>query len=152
MRAHGVIENLIKVNIRPPLSPCHWHITADCCGSNGYRVHLWCVQLQILADELDLTIQICHLPPGTSKWNKIEHRMFCHITNNWRGRSSQPRSGGQPDRSHERLRIQAQLDENTYEAGTRYPTRNSLPSPLSATCFTTNGTTRLRPRGHPRAC
>ena len=61
-------------------------ITADCGGSNGYRIRLWRVQLQKLADEFGLTIQVCHFPPGTSKWNKIEHRMFCHITNNWRGR------------------------------------------------------------------
>ncbi len=61
-------------------------ITADCGGSNGYRVRLWRLQLQRLADELGLEVQVCHFPPGTSKWNKIEHRMFCHITNNWRGR------------------------------------------------------------------
>ena len=61
-------------------------ITADCGGSNGYRVKLWRVELQKLADELGITIQVCHFPPGTSKWNKIEHRMFCHITQNWRGR------------------------------------------------------------------
>jgi hypothetical protein len=61
-------------------------ITADCGGSNGYRVRLWKVALQRLANETNLTIQVCHLPPGTSKWNKIEHRMFCHITQNWRGK------------------------------------------------------------------
>jgi transposase len=61
-------------------------ITADCGGSNGYRVRLWKVALQRFADETGLTLQVCHLPPGTSKWNKIEHRMFCHITKNWRGK------------------------------------------------------------------
>ena len=61
-------------------------ITADSGGSNGSRVRLWKYQLQLLADELGLTIDVCHFPPGTSKWNKIEHRMFCHITRNWRGR------------------------------------------------------------------
>ena len=61
-------------------------ITADCGGSNGYRVRLWKVALQRFANETGLTLQVCHLPPGTSKWNKIEHRMFCHITQNWRGR------------------------------------------------------------------
>ena len=60
-------------------------VTADCGGSNGYRVRLWKVALQRFANETNLTIQVCHLPPGTSKWNKIEHRMFCHITQNWRG-------------------------------------------------------------------
>jgi Rhodopirellula transposase DDE domain len=61
-------------------------ITADCGGSNGSRVRLWKVELQKLADETGLIIKVRHYPPGTSKWNKIEHRMFCHITQNWRGR------------------------------------------------------------------
>lgn len=62
-------------------------ITADSGGSNGYRIRLWKRELQKLADELGLTISVSHFPPGTSKWNKIEHRMFCHITANWRGRT-----------------------------------------------------------------
>jgi transposase len=61
-------------------------ITADAGGSNGYRVRLWKSELQRLANETKLKINVCHFPPGTSKWNKIEHRMFCHITQNWRGR------------------------------------------------------------------
>jgi hypothetical protein len=61
-------------------------ITADGGGSNGSRCRLWKVELQRLADETGLTITVCHFPPGTRKWNKIEHRMFCHITENWRGR------------------------------------------------------------------
>ena len=61
-------------------------ITADGGGSNGSRVRLWKIELQKLADETGLTISVCHYPPGTSKWNKIEHRLFCHITQNWRGR------------------------------------------------------------------
>jgi hypothetical protein len=61
-------------------------ITADCGGSNGARVRLWKVELQKLADETGLVIRVHHYPPGTSKWNKIEHRLFCHITQNWRGR------------------------------------------------------------------
>jgi len=59
-------------------------ITADCGGSNGPRLRLWKVELQRLADETGLIFQVCHYPPGTSKWNKIEHRMFCHISQNWR--------------------------------------------------------------------
>jgi hypothetical protein len=96
-------------------------ITADCGGSNGYRVRLWRLQLQKLADELGLTIQVCHFPPGTSKWNKIEHRMFCHITQNWRGRPLLSREvivnliGNTT--TVEGLKIQAKLDENLYEAG-----------------------------------
>ena len=61
-------------------------ITADCGGSNGYRTRLWKVELQDLADELQIPITVCHLPPGTSKWNRIEHRLFSHITMNWRGK------------------------------------------------------------------
>src|SRR3984893_2930101 len=61
-------------------------ITADGGGSNGSRVRLWKLELQKLADELDIPITICHLPPGTSKWNKIEHRLFSFITSNWRGK------------------------------------------------------------------
>jgi hypothetical protein len=61
-------------------------ITADCGGSNGARVRLWKVELQKLADETGLAIKVRHYPPGTSKWNRIEHRLFCRITQNWRGR------------------------------------------------------------------
>lgn len=96
-------------------------ITADCGGSNGNRVRLWRRELQLLADELHLTIQVCHLPPGTSKWNKIEHRMFCHITANWRGRPLVSRQvvvnliGSTTTETG--LQIQASLDENTYAPG-----------------------------------
>jgi hypothetical protein len=96
-------------------------ITADCGGSNGNRVRLWRLQLQRLADELGMQVQVCHFPPGTSKWNKIEHRMFCHITNNWRGRPLLSRQvvvnligGVTTDKG---LRVKAALDENTYEPG-----------------------------------
>lgn len=61
-------------------------ITADGGGSNGYRARLWKVELQKFADRTGLTIGVSHFPPGTSKWNKIEHRLFCHVTQNWRGR------------------------------------------------------------------
>jgi Rhodopirellula transposase DDE domain len=93
-------------------------ITADGGGSNGYRVRLWKVELQKLADELKLPITVCHLPPGTSKWNKIEHRLFSFITINWRGK---------PLRSYRTivqliaatttntgLKVRAELDENKY--------------------------------------
>ena len=64
-------------------------ISADGGGSNGSRVRLWKIELQRLADELKLPITVCHLPPGTSKWNKIEHRLFSFITMNWRGNVAQ---------------------------------------------------------------
>ena len=96
-------------------------ITADSGGSNGSRVKLWKFQLQQLADELGMVIEVCHFPPGTSKWNKIEHRMFCHITRNWRGRplesteiivnliGSTTTTGG--------LKIKAALDKRNYKKG-----------------------------------
>lgn len=96
-------------------------ITADCGGSNGYRVRLWKRELQTLAKELQRVIHVCHFPPGTSKWNKIEHRMFSYISENWRGRPLITREtvvnliGNTKTRKG--LEIQAQLDENTYEKG-----------------------------------
>jgi hypothetical protein len=96
-------------------------ITADGGGSNGSRVRLWKVELQKLADELRIPITVCHLPPGTSKWNKIEHRLFSFITGNWRGK---------PLVSHQviieliaatttdaGLKVRCQLDPNSYPAG-----------------------------------
>jgi len=61
-------------------------ITADCGGSNNYKARLWKFELQKLSNELGKSILVCHFPPGTSKWNKIEHRMFAFISKNWRGR------------------------------------------------------------------
>ena len=96
-------------------------ITADSGGSNGYRTRLWKLELQKLADETGLAISVCHLPPGTSKWNKIEHRLFSFISQNWRGK---------PLVSHEvivnliaatttreGLRVQCQLDTKSYPTG-----------------------------------
>ena len=96
-------------------------ITADSGGSNGSRVRLWKLELQKLADETGLEISVCHFPPGTSKWNKIEHRLFSFITKNWRGK---------PLVSHEvivnliagtttrtGLRVQSQLDTGKYPKG-----------------------------------
>src|ERR1700732_3993052 len=91
-------------------------ITADGGGSNGSRHRLWKWGLQQVADRLGLEISVCHFPPGTSKWNKIEHRMFCHITENWRGRPLVSHAvvvnliGG--TRTRTGLRIQAELDTN----------------------------------------
>lgn len=65
--------------------PTRLLITADAGGSNGHRNRLWKLELQGLANETGMVIEVCHYPPGTSKWNKIEHRLFCHITRNWRG-------------------------------------------------------------------
>jgi transposase len=96
-------------------------ITADCGGSNGYRVRLWKLELQRLANELGFPVTVCHLPPGTSKWNKIEHRLFSFITMNWRGKplvdyktiisliaATSTTTG---------LQVRCQLDHRTYEKG-----------------------------------
>jgi hypothetical protein len=98
-------------------------ITADCGGSNGARVRLWKVELQKLADKTELALHVHHYPPGTSKWNKIEHRMFCHITQNWRGRPLTDRLaiveliGATTTKTG--LTIECALDTWTYEKGIR---------------------------------
>lgn len=96
-------------------------ITADGGGSNGSRNRLWKVELQRLADESGLRISVCHFPRGTSKWNKIEHRMFCHITENWRGRPLVSREvvvnliGNTTTKTG--LEIRSELNENRYPTG-----------------------------------
>ena len=100
-------------------------ITADGGGSNGYRTRLWKTELAALAADTGLAITVCHLPPGTSKWNKIEHRLFSHISMNWRGR---------PLTSHDvivktiaatttrtGLSVHAELDTGTYPTGVKIP-------------------------------
>jgi len=100
-------------------------ITADGGGSNGYRTRLWKTELAALATDTGLQITVCHLPPGTSKWNKIEHRLFSHISMNWRGR---------PLTSHDvivasiaatttrtGLSVHAELDTTTYPTGVKIP-------------------------------
>jgi len=96
-------------------------ITADGGGSNSSRVRLWKFCLQGLADELGLEMRVSHFPPGTSKWNKIEHRMFCHISQNWRGRPLTSRQVvvnliGQTTTATG-LKIRAELDTASYPAG-----------------------------------
>jgi hypothetical protein len=98
-------------------------VTADAGGSNGARLRLWKLELQKLADETGLEIAVCHFPPGTSKWNKIEHRLFSAITQNWRGK---------PLVSHETvvnliaatttrtgLKVRSELDTNEYPKGVK---------------------------------
>ena len=102
-------------------------ITADGGGSNGYRTRLWKTELAAFAGETGLQITVCHLPPGTSKWNKIEHRLFSHISMNWRGR---------PLTSHEvivntiaatttrtGLTVSAELDTGDYPKGIKISDR-----------------------------
>ena len=96
-------------------------ITADGGGSNGSRVRLWKMQLQKLADATGLTLVVCHYPPGTSKWNKIEHRLFCHITQNWRGRPLTSRSAMveliAATTTKTGLKVHCELDTKTYVKG-----------------------------------
>ena len=98
-------------------------VIADCGGSNGYRLRLWKIELQQLADQIQIPITVCHLPPGTSKWNKIEHRLFSFISHNWRGKplvthqvivdliSATTTSKG--------LQVHSRLDEEFYQTNRR---------------------------------
>jgi transposase len=96
-------------------------ITADSGGSNSSRSRLWKLELQQLADETGMIVEVCHYPPGTSKWNKIEHRVFCHITKNWRGVPLESHeivvSSIGNTRTQSGLEVHAWLDENTYAKG-----------------------------------
>ncbi len=96
-------------------------ITADCGGSNGNRVRLWKAELQKLANEVNMTICVCHFPPGTSKWNKIEHRMFSYISKNWRGKPLLTTETVvnliANTRTETGLKIRAALDYNDYNKG-----------------------------------
>jgi len=123
-------------------------ITADAGGSNGCRLRLWKKELAALADAAGLAITVCHMPPGTSKWNKIEHRLFSHISMNW---------AGQPLTSHEvavsliagtttrtGLTVRAERDTATYQSGIKITDREMKswsPSTSPRTTGPENGTT-----------
>jgi len=98
-------------------------ITADCGGSNGNRLRLWKTELQRLADETGLQIRVWHFPPGTSKWNKIDHRLFSYIARNWRGQPLVSRQAVVAligaTTSTTGLKIYARLDETAYERGVK---------------------------------
>ena len=125
-------------------------ITADGGGSNSSRSRLWKLALQGLADAIGLRLTVCHYPPGTSKWNKVEHRLFCFITNNWRG---------QPLLSHQvivnlianttttqGLMVKAALDENTYETGIKVTDEQMAGLRLKPAKFHGNWNYTIRPR------
>ncbi|MFF5715245.1 ISAzo13 family transposase [Streptomyces sp. NPDC012756] len=128
-------------------------ITADAGGSNGYRTRAWKLELAQLAVETGLTITVCHLPPGTSKWNKIEHRLFSHITMNWRGR---------PLTSHEvivqsiaatttrtGLRVVSRLDTNAYPTGVKVGDAEMTALPLTRHTFHGDWNYALHPQAAP---
>jgi transposase len=127
-------------------------VTADAGGSNGYRTRAWKAELAALALETGLAITVCHFPPGTSKWNKVEHRLFSHITMNWRGR---------PLESHEvivqtiaatttrtGLRVHAELDTNTYDTGVRVSDRQHDALPISRHDWHGDWNYTLRPEAY----
>ena len=125
-------------------------ITADGGGSNGARVRLWKIELQKLVDEIGIPVTVCHLPPGTSKWNKIEHRLFAFITKNWRGK---------PLVSHQAivqligatttqkgLEVRATLDTNTYPAGIKVSDEEMATLAIDRHAFHGEWNYTLRPR------
>jgi DDE family transposase len=125
-------------------------ITADCGGSNGDRTRLWKVELQALADETGLEIAVCHFPPGTSKWNKIEHRLFSYITINWRGKplvsletivnliAGTTTSTG--------LQVYARLDKSAYPDKIRVPNADVQALNLHGDEFHPEWNYRIKPR------
>ena len=125
-------------------------ITADCGGSNGARVRLWKVELQKLADETGLVLHVHHYPPGTSKWNRIEHRLFCHITQNWRGRPLTDRvavveligatttKGG--------LTVECALDLRTYQKGIKVSDAEMQSLEITGDTFHPEWNYTVRPR------
>ena len=115
------------------------HIMADGGGSNGYRLRLWRHELQKLANTVGLNLHVCHFPPGTSKWNKVEHRLFSFISSNWRG---------EPLRDYETivrliaatttakgLKVRCRLDRRRYAVGRRVTTRESRQVSLRPDAF-----------------
>jgi transposase len=130
-------------------------ITADAGGSNGYRTRAWKAELAALAVETGLEITCCHFPPGTSKWNKVEHRLFSHITMNWRGR---------PLTSHEvivqtiaatttrtGLQVRAELDTSAYATGIKLSDRQMDALPLTRHAWHGDWNYTLRPQAYDQA-
>jgi hypothetical protein len=129
-------------------------ITADAGGSNGSRLRLWKIELQKLADETGLRIAVCHFPPGTSKWNKIEHRLFSYITQNWRGK---------PLRSFQTivnliagtttktgLKVHAELNTETYQSGIKVSDADLAQVKIRRDKFHGDWNYEIEPRHPPR--
>jgi hypothetical protein len=126
-------------------------ITADCGGSNGPRLRLWKLELQRLADETGLTFEVCHYPPGTSKWNKIEHRMFCHITQTWRATPLTSRLavieliGNTTTKTG--LTVRCELDTKTYPKGIKVSDAEMATLNLKGDEFHPDWNYTISPRG-----
>jgi hypothetical protein len=129
-------------------------ITADAGGSNGARLRLWKWELQQLANRTGLTITVCHFPPGTSKWNKIEHRLFSHIAMNWRGTPLVDLAtivsliGSTPNRSG--LHVRAELDRGHYPAGVTVTDAQMATVQLRRHRFHGDWNYTIRPASSPR--
>jgi Rhodopirellula transposase DDE domain len=128
-------------------------ITADCGGSNGARVRLWKVELQKLADETGLAIHVHHYPPGTSKWNKIEHRLFCHLTQNWRGRPLTDRLAVveliSATTTKTGLKVESALDTRTYQKGIKVSNAEMKRLDIAGDAFHPEWNYTIKPRQQP---
>lgn len=128
-------------------------ITADCGGSNGARVRLWKLELQKLADDSGLVIHVHHYPPGTSKWNRIEHRLFCRITQNWRGRPLTDRAavveliGATTTKTG--LKVECALDTRTYEKGIKVSDAQMASLDIAGDAFHPEWNYSIKPRSKP---
>jgi hypothetical protein len=130
------------------------YITADAGGSNGHRPRLWKAELQRLSDELNIAIHVSHFPPGTSKWNKIEHRLFSFISMNWRGRplrtyetiinliSNTTNRGG--------LVVRARLDRRRYPTGKKISAKDFRALQIERDAFHGDWNYVIRPRAKER--
>jgi hypothetical protein len=129
-------------------------ITADCGGSNGARVRLWKRELQRFADETGLRLHVHHYPPGTSKWNKIEHRLFCRITQNWRGRPLTDRLavveliGATTTKTG--LKVECALDTRTYEKGVKVSDAEMASLDITGDDFHPDWNYTVNPRQPPK--
>jgi hypothetical protein len=125
-------------------------ITADCGGSNGARVRLWKVELQKLADETGLALNVHHYPPGTSKWNRIEHRLFCHITQTWRGRPLTDRMAVveliAATTTKTGLTVESALDTRTYVKGIKVSDADMRALDINGDPFHPEWNYTIRPR------
>ena len=127
-------------------------VTADAGGSNGYRVRAWKTELARFAAETGLAVTVCHFPPGTSKWNKVEHRLFSHISMNWRGR---PLVSHEviveliaATQTHAGLKVRAELDRRSYPLGVKISDRTWPRCRYTATAGMGSGTTPSSPPPH----
>jgi Rhodopirellula transposase DDE domain len=128
-------------------------ITADGGGSNGSRVRLFKVELQKLSDETGMTLLVCHYPPGTSKWNKIEHRLFCHITENWRGTPLTSRLAVveliASTTTKAGLKVRCELDTRTYPKGIKVSDQEMAGLNIKGEAFHPEWNYTISPRAPP---